>query len=533
MGGDGKPRRWRISFHRPSSATAVPPSEFICPISKSLMFDPTIVSSGQTFERIAVQVCNDLGFIPTLPDGSKPDFSTVIPNLALKTAIQNWCSKSGWARPNPPIYSDIESIIYFLMGSSTSKNLDCSTNRVSDRELLKGVEEIPQVLSSHAATESNSRDFSSSSSSDDSSITSMSPLSQFRTRPSCFSSSSLSSSSTSSEFIPVESSLNDVSARSSTSHVEDENFVSKIQSMDVYDQERALIWVRETTKTDEESRATLCTEKLLSVLKLALISPFATLQTNAAATLVNLSIEKRNKIKIVRAGIVPLLIEVLRNGSDESREHAAGAIFSLAIENENRTTIGVLGALQPLMHALRSGSQRCRLDSASALYHLTLVQTNRVKIAKLGAVGVLLGLLEDTELAARVVLVVCNLAACEPGRSASLEAGGVRSLLEVLRVGNEVASESTRENCVAALYLLSFGSLRFKGLAMEAGAAEVLEEVAKTGSELAREQSRRILEGLRRREEAEEVDWEAVMKGGVGHAGNRVGRRHGPNSTEF
>lgn len=414
-----------------------------------------------------------------------------------------------------------------MMGSSTSKILDSSMNRVSDRELLKGVEEIPQVLFSHAATEPNSRNFSFSSSSDDSVITITSPL---RTRPSCFNSSP----STSSEFIPGEALLNVVSARSSTSRVEDDNFVSKIQSLDVYDREQALIWLRKTTKTDEESRVTLCTEKLLSALKLALFSPFAALQTNAAATLVNLSIEKCNKIKIVRAGIVPPLIEVLRNGSDQSREHAAGAIFSLAIENENRITIGVLGALQPLMHAIRSGSQSCRLDSASALYQLTLVQTNRVKIVKLGAVGVLLGMLEDTELAARVVLVVCNLAACDPGRSALLEAGGVGSLLKVLRLGNEAASGSTRENCVAVLYLLSFGSLRFKGLARDAGAAEVLEEVAKTGSEPAREQSRRILEGLRlREEEVEEVDWEAVMKGGVGHAGYRVGRRHGPNSTEF
>ncbi|XP_073039856.1 U-box domain-containing protein 40-like [Primulina eburnea] len=502
MGGDGKPRRWRLSFHRPSSAAAVPPSEFICPISNSLMFEPTIVSSGHTFERISVQVCSDLGFIPTLPDGSTPDFSTVIPNLALKTAIQNWCSKSGCARPNPPVYSDIESIIYSLVGSCTSKNLDSSTNGVSDRELLKGVEEVPQVLLSHAATEPNSRNFSSSSSSDNSVITITSPLSQFTTLPSCFTSSSLSSPSTSSEFIPGGASLSDVPARSSTSPVEDDDFVSKIQSLDVYDREQALIWVRKTTKSDEESRVTLCTEKLLSALKLALFSPFAALQTNAAATLVNLSIEKCNKIKIVRAGIVPLLIEVLRNGSDESREHAAGAIFSLAIENDNRTTIGVLGALQPLMHAIRSGSQRCRLDSASALYHLTLVQTNRVKIVKLGAVGVLLGLLEDTELAARVVLVVSNLAVCDPGRSALLEAGGVGSLLKVLRLGNEVASESTRENCVTVLYLLSFGSLRFKGLARDAGAVEILEEVTKTGSELAREQSRRILEGLRDREEA-------------------------------
>ncbi|KAK4394607.1 U-box domain-containing protein 38 [Sesamum angolense] len=521
MGGNGKIRRWRISFHRSSSsAKKEPPQEFLCPISKSLMFDPAVVSSGETFERVCVRVCRDLGFTPTLADGSRPDFSTVIPNLALKTAILNWCSKTGSEHPHPPVYSDVESIVRALMGSSDSPKI-----RVSERELLKAVAQTPPVLFSHAATELNPRNLYSSSSSEESVVANATPLLPFATRPSCFSYSS--SPSTSSEFVSEEASSANVS---STSSGEDENFFTRMRSLDVYEQEQAVILLRKTTRTNEEARAALCSERLLFALKQLLRSRYSAVQTNATAALVNLSLEKANKIKIVRAGIVPLLIDILRNGFEESREHAAGALFSLALEDENKTAIGVLGALQPLLHELRSGTRRSRHDAALALYHLTLVQSNRVKTIKLGAAGILLGLLKDAELAARVLLVVCNLASCDEGRAALLDVNAVETLVAALRNGSESDSESTRENCVAALHSLSHGSLRFKGLARDAGAVDVLRNVAETGSKRAREKAGRILEVLRGPEEAAEVDWEAVMKDGPRH---RFGRSYGANSTEF
>lgn len=308
-----------------------------------------------------------------------------------------------------------------------------------------------------------------------------------------------------------------------------------MRSLDVYEQEQAVIQLRKTTRTNEETRTALCSEQLLLALKQLLGSRYAAVQTNATAALVNLSLEKENKVKIVRAGVVPMLIDILKSGYDESREHAAGAIFSLALEDDNKTAIGVLGALQPLLHELRSGTRRSRHDAALALYHLTLVQSNRAKVIRLGAAGTLLGLLKDADVAARVVLVVCNLAACDEGRAALLDANAVDCLVGLLRNRAEFSSESTRENCVAALHSLSDRSLRFKGLARDARAAEVLLDVVKADNERAREKARRILEGLRGPEEAEdgEVDWEAVMKVGVTQARHRVGKSYGRNSTEF
>ncbi|KAI7992702.1 U-box domain-containing protein 40 [Camellia lanceoleosa] len=103
-----------------------------------------------------------------------------------------------------------------------------------------------------------------------------------------------------------------------------------------------------------------------------LSSRYSTLQVNAVAVLVNLSLKNQNKVKIVRSGIVPPLIDVLKRGFPEARDHAAGALFSLALDDQKKTAIGVLDALPPLLHALRSDSERARQDSALALYHLTL-----------------------------------------------------------------------------------------------------------------------------------------------------------------
>ncbi|CAA2998307.1 U-box domain-containing 38-like [Olea europaea subsp. europaea] len=521
MGGNGKKlHKWKITFHRPffksDGNKKLPPQEFICPISNSLMSDPVVVSSGQTFERLSIKVCKDLDVTPTLPDGSNPDFTNIIPNLALKSTIQNWCSKSGFEHPNPPEYSEVESIISSSMGFCLMSR-DNSKIGVSESDFLNGVSETTPVLFSHAASELNCPNFYSCSSSDESVIANTTPRLPFATRPSCFSASS--SPTTSTEFIVSD----EVSSYNSATS-EDENLVNMMKTSDVFEQEQAVILLRKITRTNEEARVSLCTERLLFALKELLNTRYAALQSNAAAALVNLSLAKVNKIKIVRAGIIPLLIDILKNGFQESQDHATGAIFSLALEDENRTAIGVLGALPPLLHALRSGWGTTRLDAAMALYHLTLVQSNRAKIIKLGAVGTLLGLLKDPAVAAQVLLVVVNLAACAEGRSALLDANAVECLVGMLRKWSSSGSGSTRENCVVALYSLSHGSLRFNGLARDARVADVLREVVESGSDRAREKARRILVMLRERDEEEEgredeeVDWEAVMEGGVTRA---------------
>ncbi|KAF7124597.1 hypothetical protein RHSIM_Rhsim12G0161800 [Rhododendron simsii] len=517
MGGNGK-HRWKISIFRSSKLqNKQPPAEFICPISGSLMFDPVVVSSGQTFERTSVQVCRDLGLSPPLPDGSKPDFTIAIPNSALKSTILKWCDNSGTPRPAAPDRTSVENAVRTVMDSLNEAADDKDSRiRVSERELLEGVAEKPDVLFSHAATELNPRaNHFYSSSSEESVIANAipaTPLLPFSTRPLCF---SASLSSSSSEVVSDEITINP----NPNSATEDEEFVSKLKSRDIYEQEQGLISLRKLTRTNEEARVSLCTPRLLAVIRPLLVSRYAAVQTNAVAVIVNVSLDKVNKVNIVRSGIVPPLIDAMKGGCPESQEHATGAIFSLALEDENKVAIGVLGALQPLLHALRSESERSRHDSALALYHLSLVQSNRVKLVKLGAVSTLLTMVSG-ELAGRAMLVLCNLAACVEGRSAMLDANAVEVLVGMLR--RREVSESTQENCVAALHSLSHGSMRFKGLARGAGLAEVLREVEERGSERAREKAGKILMVMRGRDEEAAAAAEGVLLEGGGTSPTKV-----------
>ncbi|CAN7125953.1 unnamed protein product [Brassica rapa subsp. narinosa] len=520
MGKSGR-LRWNPFSHRSSSSRQEqqqqqqqPPIEFICPISKTIMSDPVVVSSGQTFERVCVQVCRDLGFIPKLNDlnhdEDPPDFSTVIPNRNMKSTIDGWCDSVGVDRPQPPDYSAVETNLRHQMPPSEVEI------RVSEQELLRAVADRAPVMYHHADSDLMGRrkptgDFNSTSS-DESVIVAQSPFTPLplTTRPACFSPSSSSS---------------EIEFSAAANSPEEEEIYNKLKSSDVFDQEQGLIMMRKMTRTKDEARVSLCSSRILAFLKSMIVSRYSLVQTNSLASLVNLSLEKTNKLTIVRLGFIPLLIDVLKSGSKEAQEHAAGSIFSLSLEDDNKMPIGVLGALQPLLHALRAAeSDRTRHDAGLALYHLSLNQTNRLKLVRLGAVPVLFSLVRSGESASRALLVICNLACCSEGRSAMLDANAVGILVGKLREEEERRGEESRssaaarENCVAALFALSHESLRFKGLAKEARVVEVLKEVEERGTERAREKAKKILQLMRERVPEEEeddgegtVDWDRVI----------------------
>lgn len=487
-------KEWKIFFHRSSSSSSKQktkpseiPIEFQCPVSGTLMKDPVIVSSGHTFERACVQACNTLGFTPTLMDGTVPDFSTVIPNLALKSTILEWCRNYSLDPPNDKTTLDFFSAEKLVRAKilETQQQKPKPPKKNEHQDTGAGIDHVVTDLITQTPSTHDSW------SSDDS------PL-QLKTRSSYYSSPS-----------------------SSTAEIEafnpnpkDEEFVRKLKSPLVFEIEEGLISLRNTTKArEDDTKLQLCTSRLLSVLQPLIISRYTNIQVNSVACLVNLSLEKNNKIKIVRSGILPLLIHVLKGGFPKAKEHACGAIFSLALDDRNKTAIGVLGALPPLLHLLRSAeSDRTRHDSSLALYHLSLVQSNIIKLVKLGSVPILLEMVNSGRMESRVLLILCNLALSPDGRHAMWDSGGVEVLVGLLR-RSELKSESTQDICVSVLYGLSHGGLRFKGLARAAGAVEVLKQVEKTGSERTKEKVRRIFKMMTEtRMEKEDMNWEEVLE---------------------
>ncbi|XP_072953349.1 U-box domain-containing protein 39-like [Typha angustifolia] len=441
-----------------------PPKEFLCPISNSLMADPVIISSGESFDRPCIQACVDLDFIPlSLSDpNSNPNPNSpivLIPNTRLKNAILNWCERSGHPPPLPLAPHAAREIVRSFMAprtvgtrrnqKATSTEEDCTEEEI----LIKLMDSIPS------------------------------------------------------------------------------------------DQEEAMISLREATRGGRERRLSLCTRRLLEVISRILSSPDPGVQINAAAAIVNLSLEPENKVRIVRSGVVPPLVAVLRSGHPEARDHAAGAIHSLAVADDNRTVIGFLGAIQPLLQLFSDPveSPRTRRDAGMALYYLSLVGNNRSKLSMIpGTAQMMLDMAagEDAAVAGLrrpAVMVLANLAGCKEGRAALMDGGAVAALVAVMAA---TAGTKEEEYCLSALHEMSRGSVRFRGIARMAGAEKLLMKVAEEGGGMRSDMARKTLRAMRGEAEEEEYDNASIVSDGLMSIRGRHGRNnfwYSPdhNTTEF
>ncbi|KAK6237462.1 hypothetical protein QUC31_002931 [Theobroma cacao] len=95
----------------------IPPEEYQCPISSRLMYDPVVIASGQTFERIWIQKWFDDGN-NTCPKTKKILSNlSLTPNAVMKDLISKWCRKYGITIQDPSIQSHV---LQSLETSSTS-----------------------------------------------------------------------------------------------------------------------------------------------------------------------------------------------------------------------------------------------------------------------------------------------------------------------------------------------------------------------------------------------------------------------------
>lgn len=441
-----------------SSFTADPPAEFLCPISGTLMADPVVVPPGQTFERACIQACAALAFSPPAvaadlsslpPSASSP--LVLVPNVALRTAILNWCDRLSLPYPAPLSPDTARDVVRRLMPSPP-----------------------PPPPRSQAPPPPP-------------------PASSVRTR----------------NYYSDDLVQQQQEARREGGSTEER--IMAMLGAGPAEQEAAMALLRKTARENREMRRELCTPRLLAALRPMLLSGDAGVQVNAAAALVNLSLEAENKVRIVRSGAVSPLVEVLRSGHPEARDHAAGAVYSLAVEDENRAAIGVLGAIPPLLElfACAGAAHLARREAGMALYHVSLSGMNRSKIARTpGVVRTLLAAAEaarddraneaDAAALRRIaVMILANLAGCPDGRTALMDGGAVAAVVRLMSSGSAAPGSAEEEYCISSLYGMSRGSLRFRGLARAAGVEAALTPVAEGAGGVGRDMARRTLRAMR------------------------------------
>ncbi|KAH7292014.1 hypothetical protein KP509_29G047200 [Ceratopteris richardii] len=274
------------------------------------------------------------------------------------------------------------------------------------------------------------------------------------------------------------------------------SLAKKLTSMSEEEQERAVAELLQLSRVPEK-RLSLCSKDILEALLPHLESTNMNVQVNSIKALVNFSIEKSNKVVILRAGAVPFIVKVLENGCPEAQEHAAGAAFSLALSDENKSPMGVLNIIPALINLLDSGPIRAREDATMALYNLSLLHTNKSKLVKGGAIPILFNLAQSKEtrpdLVSRVLMVLANAASIPEGKAVLTQLNAIPALVRLLAIKSDRHADMIPEQAAAVLILLSKDYLRFVSIVVKAGAEELLTAMVENGTTRGREKASRLL----------------------------------------
>ncbi|XP_038893431.1 U-box domain-containing protein 5 isoform X1 [Benincasa hispida] len=82
---------------------AIPPEEFKCPISMRLMYDPVVIASGVTYEKVWIEKWFAEGRDTCPQTKMKLTRFSMTPNIDLKNLINKWCIKFGVTIPDPSV----------------------------------------------------------------------------------------------------------------------------------------------------------------------------------------------------------------------------------------------------------------------------------------------------------------------------------------------------------------------------------------------------------------------------------------------
>jgi hypothetical protein len=81
---------------------SMPPEELRCPISLQLMYDPVIISSGQTYERVCIEKWFNDGHSTCPKTQQQLAHLSLTPNYCVKALIASWCEQNDFPVPDGP-----------------------------------------------------------------------------------------------------------------------------------------------------------------------------------------------------------------------------------------------------------------------------------------------------------------------------------------------------------------------------------------------------------------------------------------------
>ncbi|XVF43747.1 hypothetical protein PTKIN_Ptkin02bG0065300 [Pterospermum kingtungense] len=437
---------------RRSGQIPLPPEELRCPISLQLMYDPVIIASGQTYERICIEKWFSDGHVTCPKTQQKIPHLCLTPNYCVKGLVASWCEQNGVPIPDgPPESLDLN---YWRLALSESETANSrSMDSVSSCN-LKGAKVVP-FEESGTIEEVKGDESENESSCPEEAVSDLNVLERYK------------------DFLSV---LN-----------EEENLMKRCK---VVEQVRLLL------KDDEETRifmgANGFVEGLLQFLKSAVHEGNARAQEIGAMALFNLAVNNnRNKELMLAAGVILLLEDVLSNS--DAQEWATALYLNLSCLEQAKSIIGSSKAVPFLVRLLGGETNpQCKLDALHTLFNLSTMHSSIPSLLSAGIVNALQSLVVSGDHAwtEKSIAVLLNLASSQAGRDEMISASGLISgLASVLDSGESIE----QEQAVSCLLLLCNGNDRCCQMVLQEGVIPALVSFSVNGTPRGREKSQKLL----------------------------------------
>lgn len=207
----------------------------------------------------------------------------------------------------------------------------------------------------------------------------------------------------------------------------------------------------------------------------------------------------RNKISIIEAGALDPIIDFLQLDNSTLQDHATAALLTLSASSVNKPIISAAGVIPLLVEILRHGNIQAKVDAVMALYNLSTHPGNLNEILQTEPVSSIVELLKfckkSSKTAEKCVALIESLVSYEEGRIAlTSEEGGVLAVVEVLESG----CPQSREHAVGALLTMCQSDrCKYREPILKEGVVPGLLELTVQGSPKSQTKAQTLLRLLR------------------------------------
>ncbi|KAG8503611.1 hypothetical protein CXB51_001789 [Gossypium anomalum] len=437
---------------RRSGQIPVPPEELRCPISLQLMYEPVVIASGQTYERICIEKWFSDGHDTCPKTQQKLPHLSLTPNYCVKGLIASWCEQNGVPIPDAP--QESLDLNYWRLALSASETANSrSMDNVGSCNFKEA--KVVSLEKSGTIEEVEENESENESQCPQEEVSEINVLERYQ------------------EFLSV---LN-----------EEENLMENCK---VVEQIRLLL------KDDEEARifmgANGFVEGLLRFLESAVCEGNAMAQEIGAMALFNLAVNNnRNKELMLAAGVIRLLESMISNSN--AHEAATALYLNLSCLEQAKSIIGSSKAVLFLVQLLgHETDAQCKLDALHTLYNLSTDHSNILNLLSAGIVNHLQSLVVsgDHTWTEKSITVLINLTSSETAKEEMVSASDlITGLASVLDAGKPIE----QEQAVSCLLLLCNGNEKCSQIVLQEGVIPALVSMSVNGTTRGREMSQRLL----------------------------------------